>query len=76
MRCPVCGSKECCGGDMAADVARLRAENERLRKTLMRIYYFQPDVVFQLETAAEQMRRFAKDALDKRLDAAIAAGGK
>ncbi len=30
MRCPICGSKECCGGDVAQQVERLEKEKAEL----------------------------------------------
>ena len=40
MRCPICGSKECCGGDMAQDNTFLRAEIDRLNAEITNLRAF------------------------------------
>ena len=44
MRCPLCGSKECCGGDMAQDNTFLLAEIDRLNAEITSLRAFVREV--------------------------------
>lgn len=39
MRCPICGSKDCCGGDVAQQVERLEKEKAELIEEAEAVIY-------------------------------------
>lgn len=43
MRCPICGSKDCCGGDVAQQVERLEKEKAELIEEAEPVAYLIPN---------------------------------
>jgi hypothetical protein len=74
MRCPECGSKECCGGSMSEELERLRHELAKARRTGGRLANVAFNLAQRCGHTLDSNDVSILDSLRKQWDAAMAGG--